>query len=61
MELIESQAPVLNRIRDIATGVIQNKVVYEADIIELLDRIAWIEESTASLLKEANRNGNPGQ
>ena len=44
LEPIESQAPVLNRIRDIATGVIQNKVIYEADIIELLDRIACIEE-----------------
>ena len=52
---------MLDRIRDIATGVIQNKVIYEADIIELLDRIAWIEESTTSLLREANRNGNPGQ
>ena len=43
MELIESKAPVLNIIRDIATRVIHNNVIYEADIIELLDRIAWIE------------------
>ena len=52
---------VLNRIRDIATRVIHNNVIYEADIIELLDRISWIDGLTASLLKEANRSGNPGQ
>lgn len=61
MKFIEAQAPVLQRMNEIATTVIQNKVIYEAEILELLDRIAWIEDVTAAAVKEVIRNGNTGQ
>ena len=53
MKLIEAQAPVLHRIKELATAPIQNKVVYEVEILELLDRVKWIENATAAAIKEA--------
>ena len=61
LKLIEAQAPVLQRVNEIATTIIRNKVIYEAEILELLDRIAWIEDVTAAAVKEVIRNGNTGQ
>ena len=60
MQLIEAQAPVLQRINELATTAIQNKVIYEAEILELLDRVSWIEDATAAAIKEVLRNGNTG-
>ena len=61
LKLIEAQAPVLQRMTEVATTVIQNKVIYEAEILELLDRMAWIEDVTAATVKEVLHNGNSGQ
>ena len=58
MKLIEAQAPVLQRINEIATTVIENKVIYEEEVLELLDRIAWIEDVTAAAVKEVIKNGH---
>ena len=60
MQLIEAQAPVLQRIRDLTTASIQNKVIFEAEILELLDRVSWIEDVTAAAVKEVLRNGHIG-
>ena len=60
MQLIEAQAPVLQRINELATTAIQNKVIYEAEILELLDRVSWIEDATAAAIKEVLKNGNSG-
>lgn len=57
MRLIEGQSKVSQRINDIAIGVIENKVIYEEEILELLDRMAELERIT----KEALKNGNTGQ
>lgn len=60
MQLIEAQAPVLQRIRDLTAASIQNKVIFEAEILELLDRVKWIEDVTAAAVKEVLRNGHSG-
>lgn len=60
MKLIEAQAPVLQRVKELATTSIQNKVIYEAEILELLDRMTWIEDVTAAAVKEVLKNGNTG-
>lgn len=60
MKLVEAQAPVIQRINELATTALQNKAIFEAEILELLDRVSWIEDATAAAIKEAIRNGNPG-
>lgn len=60
MKLVEAQAPVLQRVGELATAPIQNKVVYEAEILELLDRISQIEDMTATAVKEVLHNGHSG-
>ena len=60
LKLIEAQAPVLQRIGELATAPIQNKVIFEAEILELLDRVSWIEDVTAAAVKEVLKNGHSG-
>lgn len=57
---IEAQAPVLRRVSELATYSLQNKVIYEKEILELLDHIRWIEDATAAALKEVLKNGYAG-
>lgn len=61
MQIIETQATVANRMNEIATNVITDKAIYEAEVIELLDRMTALENITADALKEATHNGNAGQ
>lgn len=60
MKLVEEQAPAFRRVKELATAQIQNKVIFEAEILRLIDTMYWIEEATEKLLKEAFRNGNSG-
>lgn len=61
MQLVEAQAPVLQRVKELATAPIQNKVIYEAEILELLDHIKWIEDVTVAAVKEVLHNGHSRQ
>lgn len=61
MKLVEAQAPVLQRVKELATSPIQHKVIYEAEILELLSRIKWIEDVTAAAVKEVLHIGNSRQ
>lgn len=57
MKIIETQATVANKLNDIATNIITDKAIYEAEVLELLDRMTELENIT----KEALQNGNAGQ
>lgn len=57
MRIAETQSAVANRINEIATSVIEDKAIYEAEVIELLERMAELEHIT----KEALHNGYTGQ
>ena len=60
MQFIEAQAPVLRRMDELAINSLQNKVIYEREILELLDRVKWIEDITAAAVKEVLKRGNSG-
>lgn len=60
MRYAETLAGISQRINEIATTVIRNKVIYEEEILELLDRMASVESATANALKEASKNGHSG-
>lgn len=57
MEYIEKQADIAQRMNEIATSVVRNKVVYEAEVLELLDRMAMLEATTGDFLKEVSCYG----
>lgn len=59
MECINIQSEIANRINEIATTIIRNKVIYEAEVLELLERMTALEMSNATMLKEVRKNGNP--
>lgn len=61
MGFIEEQASVSQHIKNIAIGVIENKAIYEEEVLELLDRMAELERITIDFLKGVNPNGNIGQ
>lgn len=56
LKFIEAQAPVLQRMNEIATTILTDKVIYEEEILELLDRMTWIEDVTAAAVKEVLGN-----
>ena len=62
MRYIEQQAEIAKSINDIATGAIQNRIIFEEDIRELLERMSVLEAMAADVLREVSRkNGNAGQ
>lgn len=58
-QYIEALTPAVQSINDIATTSIKNKAIYEAEILELLDRVSELERVTAAALREVLKNGNP--
>ena len=58
MQCVEVLSSVAKDINRIATTVLKNKVIYEAEILELLDRMTALEKTTAEALKEVRKNGN---
>lgn len=61
IKCIETQSMIACRMNEIATTVLRNKVIYEAEILELLDRMTALETNTASILKEVRKHGNIGK
>lgn len=60
MKLVEMQAPAFQQVKKLATTQIQNKIIFEAEILRLIDTMYWIEEATENLLKEVLKNGHSG-
>jgi hypothetical protein len=58
-QLIETQSSIANRINDIATAQLKHKAIYEKEILEMLSLVTAMEQTTAAVLKEVLRNGNP--
>lgn len=58
MQCVEALSGIASDVNRIATTILRNKAIYEAEILELLDRMTAIEKSTAEALKEVRKNGN---
>ena len=58
MQCVEVLSGIAQDINRLATTVLRNKAIYEAEILELLDRMTAVEQTTADALKEARKNGN---
>ncbi len=59
VKCVEIQASAARDINEIATTVLRNKAIYEADILTLLDRMNTLETTTTTALKEVRKDGNP--
>lgn len=60
MQYIETQAKIAQQMNKLATTVLENKVVYEREILLLLNRMTALEKTTAEFLKEVTGNGHVG-
>lgn len=58
MQCIEVLSGIANDVNRLATTILQNKAIYEAEILELLERMTAIEQAAAEALKEVRKNGN---
>lgn len=58
MQCAEVLSSVARDINVLTTTVLKNKAIYEAEILELLNRMAELESATAIALKEVRKNGN---
>lgn len=59
MQCVEVLSGIAQDVNKLATTVLRNKAIYEAEILELLERMTALEQTTAEALKEARKNGNP--
>ena len=60
MKYIEEQSKVALKLNEVASAVLKNKVIYETEILDMLDRMTEMEKLTAGLLKEVQKYGNFG-
>lgn len=58
LRCIDIQSGIARDINSIATTILKNKAIYEAEILELLDRMTALEQATATALKEVRRDGH---
>ena len=58
MQCVEVLSSIAQDINRIATTILRNKAIYETEILELLDRMTSLEQTTAVALKEVRSNGN---
>lgn len=58
MRCIDIQSSIAKDINSISINILRNKAIYEAEILELLDRMSALERSNAELLKEVRKRGN---
>ena len=58
MRCIDIQSSIARDINSISINILRNKAIYEAEILELLDRMTALEQSTAEALKEVRKGGN---
>lgn len=56
VEVLSSVAQSINRL---VMTALRNKIIYEEEILELLQRMTALENTTAEILKEVRKNGNP--
>lgn len=61
MQCVEVLSDVGRDINVLATTVIRNKIIYEEEILELLERMTALEMNTANMLKEVRKHGNIGK
>lgn len=60
MRYIEIESKIAQQINTVATTVIENKVVYEKDILYMLKRVENLEKLNADFLKGVIKHGNSG-
>lgn len=58
LKFTEQQAAVAQDLNDLVTTAIQNKVIYEEQVLELLHRMTELERITAAALKEVSKHGH---
>lgn len=58
MQCIDIQSSIAKDINSISINILRNKAIYEAEILELLDRMTVLERSTADALREVRQRGN---
>ena len=58
MQCVEVLSGIARDINVLATTILKNKAIYEAEILELLDRMTALEQTAAIALKEVRKNGN---
>lgn len=58
MQSVEVLSSVAQSINRLVVSVLRNKAIYEAEILELLQRMTVLEQATAEALKEVRSNGN---
>lgn len=59
MQCVEVLSNIAHDINRLATTIFRNKAIYEEEILELLDRMTSLEQTTAEALKEVRKDGNP--
>lgn len=58
MQCIEVLSGIARDINRIVITTLRNKVIYEDEILELLERMTALEQATAEALKEVRKDGN---
>lgn len=58
MQCVEVLSGIAQDINRIVTTTLRNKIIYEDEILELLERMTTLEQTTAEALKEVRKNGN---
>lgn len=58
MQCVEVLSGTARDINRLVTSSLRNKAIYEAEILELLDRMTALEQATAEALKEVRKDGN---
>ena len=58
LRCIDIQSGIARDINQITTTALKNKAIYEAEILELLDRMTALEQTSDEALKEVRRHGN---
>lgn len=58
MQSVEVLSGIARDINRLVTATLRNKIIYEDEILELLQRMTALETTTAEILKEVRSNGN---
>ncbi len=59
MQCVEVLSGIARDINLLVISSLRNKAIYEAEILELLERMTALEQATAEALKEVRKDGNP--
>ena len=58
LQCIDIQSSIARDINSISINILRNKAIFEAEILELLDRMSALERSNAEVLKEVRKRGD---